>query len=147
MDNCSLMFEYPNGVRGNFSHHYFDPPGFTGTQERVFGSNGSIDLPRAPWQPRDRTPVKREVPNAGKSAELMALTSFLESIRDNKAVMSDVDTAVTSTWYRAIVPISQSGWQGQPGMLTTGVEMLSVRRTSPTPFEPVGFGFAAAIPP
>ena len=98
MDNYSLIFEYPNGVRVNFSHHYFDPPGFTGIQERVFGANGSIDLPRATWQPRDsRTPVKLEVPNSGKSAEVMALTSFLESIRDNKPVMSDVDTALNST--------------------------------------------------
>ena len=29
MDNYSLIFEYPNGVRVNFSHHYFDPPGFS----------------------------------------------------------------------------------------------------------------------
>jgi hypothetical protein len=98
MDNYSLIYEYPKGVRVNFSHHYFDPPGFTGIQERVFGSNGAIDLPRATWQPRDsRNSVKLDVPNADKSAETMALTSFLESIRDNKPVMSDVDTALMST--------------------------------------------------
>jgi myo-inositol 2-dehydrogenase / D-chiro-inositol 1-dehydrogenase len=102
MDNYSLIFEYPNGVRVNFSHHYFDPPGFSGIQERVFGANGSVDLPRATWQPRDsRTSIKLEVPNAGKSPEVMALTSFLESVRDNKPVMSDVETALTST----LVPI------------------------------------------
>lgn len=102
MDNYSLIFEYPNGVRVNFSHHYFDPPGFSGIHERVFAAKGSIDLPKATWQPRDsRTPIKLDVPNMGKSAEEMALTSFLESIRDGKPVMSDVDTALTST----LVPI------------------------------------------
>lgn len=98
MDNYSLILEYPNGVRVNFSHHYFDPAGFTGIQERVFGSNGAIDLPKAAWQPRDaRKPVQLEVPNAGKSAEVMAFTSFLNSIRDGAPVMSDVNTALIST--------------------------------------------------
>ena len=102
MDNYNLIFEYPSGIRVNFSHHYFDPPGFTGIQERVFGANGSIDLPKATWQPREsRTPIKLEVPNAGRSAEEMALTSFLASIRDGKPVMSDVDAALVST----LVPI------------------------------------------
>jgi myo-inositol 2-dehydrogenase / D-chiro-inositol 1-dehydrogenase len=102
LDNYSLILEYPNGVRVNFSHHYFDPPGFTGIQERVFGSNGSIDLPKATWQPRDsRTQVKLDVPNEGKSPEVMALTSFLESIRDGKPVMSDIESALTAT----LVPI------------------------------------------
>ena len=43
MDNYNLIFEYPNDVRVNFSHHYFDPPGFTGIKERVFGAGGAVD--------------------------------------------------------------------------------------------------------
>jgi myo-inositol 2-dehydrogenase/D-chiro-inositol 1-dehydrogenase len=102
MDNYSLILEYPKGVRVNFSHHYFDPPGFTGIQERVFGANGAIDLPKATWQPRDsRNSVQLQVPNAGKSAEVMAFTAFLDSIKNGKPVMSDADTALIST----LVPI------------------------------------------
>ena len=98
MDNYSVIFEYPGGVRVNFSHHYFDPPGFTGDQERVFGSIGSIDLVTATWQPRDsRKPVKLEVPNDGKDSTYMALAAFVDSIKNNRPTMSDADTAYIST--------------------------------------------------
>lgn len=102
MDNYSLILEYPGDIRVNFSHHYFDPPGFTGVQERVFGSNGSIDLIRATWQPRDsKAPVKLDVPNEGENSTYMALAAFADSIRNNKPVMSDADSAHIST----LVPI------------------------------------------
>jgi len=98
MDNYSLILEYPNGIQVNFSHHYFDPPGFTGIQERVFGSNGAIDLPKATWQPRDsRKPVELEVPNKGKDATYMALAAFLDSIRNDRPTMSDAETALIAT--------------------------------------------------
>jgi hypothetical protein len=64
----------------------------------VFGAGGAIDLRTATWQPRgSRKSVKLDVPNEGKEATQMALTSFLESIRDGKPVMSDADTALVAT--------------------------------------------------
>ncbi len=98
MDNYSLILEYPNGIQVNFSHHYFDPPGFTGIQERVFGSEGAIDLPKAIWQPRtQRKPVELDVPNKGKDASYMAQAAFVDSIKNDKPTMSDADTALVAT--------------------------------------------------
>jgi len=102
MDNYNLILEYPNEVRVNFSHHYFDPPGFTGIQERVFGSNGSIDLITATWHARQkRGATKLDVPNAGEDSTYMALAAFADSVRNNRRPINDVDSALRST----LVPI------------------------------------------
>ncbi|MCC6861288.1 MAG: Gfo/Idh/MocA family oxidoreductase [Bryobacterales bacterium] len=98
MDNYNLILEYPNDVRVNFSHHYFDPPGFSGDQERVFGSEGSVDLVAATWQPRQkRGAVKLDVPNAGEDSTYMALAAFADSVRNNRRPINDVDSALRST--------------------------------------------------
>jgi myo-inositol 2-dehydrogenase / D-chiro-inositol 1-dehydrogenase len=99
MDNYSVIFEYPNDVRVNFSHHYFDPAGYTGDKEVVFGTEGLVDLVKATWQPRERgaKPVQLEVPNQGKNSTYMALASFVESIRNNTKPINDIDSAVRST--------------------------------------------------
>jgi myo-inositol 2-dehydrogenase / D-chiro-inositol 1-dehydrogenase len=102
MDNYSLIYEYPGDRRVNFSHHYFDPPGFTGIRELVFGSKGSIDLVTATWQPRDsRQKIKLDVPNAGKDSSYMALAAFVDSVKNGSPVMSDADSGLIST----LVPI------------------------------------------
>jgi myo-inositol 2-dehydrogenase / D-chiro-inositol 1-dehydrogenase len=104
MDNYSLVLEYPGGERVNFSHHYFDPPGFTGIQERVFGSEGAIDLITANWKPRDRKSelIKLQVPNAGEDSTYMSLLAFAENLRnDNRKPLNDARSALIST----LVPI------------------------------------------
>ena len=104
MDNYSLILEYPGGVRVNFSHHYFDPPGFTGIQERVFGSEGAIDLPQATWKPRARRsePVKLEVANPGEDSTYMSLAAYIDNIRNgNRRPLNDARSAAIST----LVPI------------------------------------------
>lgn len=100
MDNYNVVFEYPGGVRVNFSHHYFDPPGFTGIQERVFGTEGSIDLPAATWKPRAKKsePIKLEVPNAGEDSTYMSLAAFAENVRsNNRKPLNDARSALIST--------------------------------------------------
>jgi predicted dehydrogenase len=100
MDNYSLIFEYPNGVRVNFSHHYFDPPGFSGIQERVFASDGAVDLVSATWKPRARRsePVKLPVPNAGRSADYMSLAAYIDNVRrENKNPLNNAESAMRST--------------------------------------------------
>lgn len=98
MDHCSLIYEFEGGVQINFSHHYFDPPGFTGIQERVFLSEGAVDLIRAEFQPRlSRERMQLEVPDAGQDATRMSLAAFLENIRENRRPLNDVESAFEAT--------------------------------------------------
>lgn len=98
MDNYSLVIEYANGARVNFSHHYFDPPGFTGIQERVFGSLGSVDLIRAEFHAREkRGAQKLEVPDAGEDSTYLSLRAFAENIREGRKPLNDAESAYVST--------------------------------------------------
>ncbi len=98
MDHYSAIFEFDGGEQINFSHHYFDPPGFTGIQERVFLSGGAVDLIRAEFQPRtSRERMKLEVPDAGQDATRMSLAAFLENVRHNRRPLNDVESAYEAT--------------------------------------------------
>jgi len=99
MDNYSLIFEYPGGQRVNFSHHYFDPPGFTGIRELVFGSEGAVDLPAGAWQPRTKKGlIKLDVPDADKTADYMSLAAFLDNVRTgNRKPLNDAHSALRAT--------------------------------------------------
>lgn len=103
MDNYNLILEYPSGARVNFSHHYFDPPGFTGIQERVFGSLGSIDLVTARWHKRDqRGAIQLDVPEADKDSTFMSLAAFLDNVRSNNhRPLNNAESAMVST----VVPL------------------------------------------
>lgn len=98
MDHYSLIFEFEGGEQINFSHHYFDPPGFTGIQERVFSSEGAVDLVRAEFQPRQsRERVKLDVPGAGKDSTLLSLAAFLDNVRHGRRPLNDVESAFEAT--------------------------------------------------
>lgn len=98
MDGYSVIYEYPNGVYINFSHHYYDPPAFTGTEERVFGSEGSIDLVKGVWQPREkRGQIKLDIANAGMDSTYMALAAFVDSVKTGKAPVNGAESAMEST--------------------------------------------------
>jgi myo-inositol 2-dehydrogenase/D-chiro-inositol 1-dehydrogenase len=98
MDNYSVIFEYPNGVRVNFSHHYFDPPGFTGIKELVFGSEGAVDLAAGAWEPREKKGlVKLDVPNANQDSTYMSLAAFVDNARNRTKPLNDADSALQST--------------------------------------------------
>ncbi len=98
MDHYSLIYEFEGGVQVNFSHHYFDPPGFTGVQERVFSSEGALDLIRAEFQPRQsRERMKLEVPGAGKDSTLLSLAAFLDNVRHGRRPLNDVESAFEAT--------------------------------------------------
>ena len=103
MDNYSVIYEFPGEVRLNFNHVYFDPPGFTGIRELVFGSEGAIDLPGATWHPRTkRQTIKLDVPNAGQDSSYMSLAAFIDNIRaNNRTPLNNAESAMVST----IVPI------------------------------------------
>ncbi|MCW5980439.1 MAG: Gfo/Idh/MocA family oxidoreductase [Bryobacteraceae bacterium] len=99
MDNYFVIFEYAE-ARANLSHHYLDPPGFSGHQVRVFGSEGAIDLYQASWQPREKKPpaIRLEVPDADKDSTYMSLAAFIENVRlQRRPPINDVESAMRST--------------------------------------------------
>lgn len=98
MDNYSVVYDFPGDVRMNFSHIYFDPPGFSGIHERVFGANGAIELATATWIERDQKGERRlEVPNAGKDSTYLSLEAFIENARNRRQPLNDAESARRST--------------------------------------------------
>ncbi len=98
MDGYSVIYEFPNGVYINFSHHYYDPPRFTGTGEKVFGSEGSADLVKGTWQPREkRETIQLEVPDATQDSTYMAMLHFVDCARNGKQPVNNIDSAIEST--------------------------------------------------
>jgi predicted dehydrogenase len=97
MDNYSAIWEFPNDIRVCFSQIYFDPPEFSGTKERVFGSNGAIDLPTATWIEREkRGAIKLDVPNAGMDSTYLSLQAFIENARSGRLPLNNAESAQRS---------------------------------------------------
>jgi predicted dehydrogenase len=98
MDNYSLIYEFPNDIRLCFSHIYFDPPGFSGIKERVYGANGSIDLATATWMEREKRGEKKlQVPDAGQDPTYQSLAAFIDNARGKKKPLNHADSARIST--------------------------------------------------
>ena len=100
MDNYTVIYEFPDDVRFSFSHIYFDPPGFSGIKERVFGANGAIDLAAATWIERDQRGEKKlEVPDAGPGdrGTYNSLAAFIDNARGKKTPMNNAESARVST--------------------------------------------------
>ncbi len=101
MDNYSVMYEFPDNVRVTFSHIYFDPPGFSGIRERVFGSEGAVDLAAAKWvRIGEKGEIPFEVPArppGGDPATLLSLKAFFDNARERKAPLNNAETARLST--------------------------------------------------
>ncbi len=98
MDNYSVIYEFPNDIRLCFSHIYFDPAGFSGVKERVFGSEGAVELPAATFYTLEgKTQKKLEVPDAGKDSTYQSLAAFIENARGRKTPLNNMDSARIST--------------------------------------------------
>jgi predicted dehydrogenase len=99
MDNYSVIYEYPGDVRMNFSQIYFDPTGFSGVKERVFGTEGAIDLAKAEYGKLDQKGplIKLDVPNAGQSPEVMSLRAFVDNAKNGKKPLNDAESGRIST--------------------------------------------------
>ena len=97
MDNYAVIYEFPDEVRVSFSHIYFDPPGFSGIKERVFGSVGAVDLPTASFFERaNKSPVKLEVPNAGQNSTYLSLAAFFDNARRHATPLNNAESALRS---------------------------------------------------
>ena len=98
LDNYALIYEFPDDIRVNFSQLYFDPPGFSGIKERVFGQKGAIDLAAATWgELEKRGANKLEVPDAGQDSTYMSLAAFIDNARGKKTPLNNADSAALST--------------------------------------------------
>jgi predicted dehydrogenase len=101
MDNWSVIWEFPGDVRLNFSQIYFDPRGFSGINERVFGSKGAIDLAKAAWGDVNQTAPelqKLEVPNAGvQPADYYAMEAWVDASRNKRKPLNSIESANLST--------------------------------------------------
>jgi myo-inositol 2-dehydrogenase/D-chiro-inositol 1-dehydrogenase len=98
MDNWTAIFEFPNDIRCSFTQLYFDPPGFTGTKERVFGSLGAIDLATATASELGkRGERKLEPANGGQDSTYLSLAAFIDNARGKKKPLNNADSARIST--------------------------------------------------
>ncbi len=99
MDNYSVIYEFPDDVRVTFSHIYFDPQGFSGIKERVFGEKGAVDIAGAKWRELGKRGLDLEipVPDAGQSGDYLSLAAFIDNIRNNRKPLNDVESARRST--------------------------------------------------
>lgn len=103
MDNYTVIYEFPDDIRFSFSHIYFDPPGFSGIKERVFGSLGAVDLATATMAELRRKPGEKpverklDVPDAGQDSTYLSLASFIDNARGRKKPLNNADSARIST--------------------------------------------------
>jgi predicted dehydrogenase len=98
MDNYSVIYEFPDDVRLSFSHIYFDPPGFSGIKERVYGSQASVDLATATVVEREKRGEKKlEVPDSGKDSTLLSVAAFVENARGHRTPLNNAESARIST--------------------------------------------------
>ncbi len=99
MDNYSVIYEFPDDVRVTFSHIYFDPAGFSGIKERVFGEKGAVDLAAATWREREKRglDLKLEVPDEGQGGDYLSLAAFIDNARAGRKPLNNVESARRST--------------------------------------------------
>jgi predicted dehydrogenase len=98
MDNYSVIYDFPGDVRVNFSHIYFDPPGFSGIKERVFAERGAIDLATATWvELGKKGEIKLDVPDAGQDSTRLSLAAFFSNARSRQTPLNDASSALRST--------------------------------------------------
>ena len=100
MDNWSVIWEFPNNVRVNFSQIYFDPQGFSGINERVFGSKGAIDLGKATWgevEKRGELQKLEVFTEPGKSGDYYAMEAFVQNALGKKKPLNSIESANLST--------------------------------------------------
>lgn len=98
MDNYTVIYEFPDDIRLTFTHLYFDPPGFSGIKEWVFGANGAIDLARAAWTEREKKgEIRLDVQDAGQTGDYLSLAAFIDNARRKRTPVNNAESARIST--------------------------------------------------
>jgi predicted dehydrogenase len=93
-DNYAVIFEYPRGERLTFTHIYIDPPGFSGIQERIWGSEGAVDLPSGTFYARtdrgeERVPPRKLFEGDRGNMNQHAMDAFIGHVRDNSEPLNN----------------------------------------------------------
>ena len=90
----------PGDVRFVFSHIYFDPPHFSGIEERVYGSDAAIDLATATVD----SSRERRAAQANRGARCpagfdgyLSLAAFIDNARGRKTPLNNAESARIST--------------------------------------------------
>ncbi|MBY0502425.1 MAG: Gfo/Idh/MocA family oxidoreductase [Bryobacteraceae bacterium] len=96
LDNYSVLYEWADGKRLNFSQMYFDPPGFSGIKERVYAERGAVDLATGMVHYLDKRPAQKLDFAPGDSTEL-SIEAFLGNARGKKRPLNDIVSARQST--------------------------------------------------
>ncbi len=96
LDNYSVLYEWGDGKRLNFSQIYFDPPGFSGIKERVYAERGAVDLATGMVHLLDKSPARKLDFEAGDST-VRALEAFIDNSRGHKTPLNDIASARRST--------------------------------------------------
>jgi len=98
-DHYVVIYEYPGNVQLCFTHIFFDPRGFTGIQERVWGSEYAVDLPTGTIYKLDPQ-NRRKLAKAEKlhtddddyrDATQRSVDSFFKCIRDSEEPLNNAD--------------------------------------------------------
>ncbi|MBM3775710.1 MAG: Gfo/Idh/MocA family oxidoreductase [Acidobacteria bacterium] len=98
MDHYAVIYEFPGELRFSFTHIFFDPPGFSGIKERVYGSLAAIDLATATLIERgQKGEQKIEVPGAGEDSNYRSLAAFIDNARAKRKPLNDAESARIST--------------------------------------------------
>jgi predicted dehydrogenase len=105
MDNYAVVYEFPQDIRFTFSHIYFDPFGFSGIKERVFGSEGAIELSTATVYQltarggagRGQNEVQLPVTDPKQDSGYLSLAAFVDNARARKKPLNDAESARIST--------------------------------------------------
>ncbi len=98
MDNYMVIYEFPDDIRFEFSHMYFDPPGFSGIKERVFGSKGAVDLATATWTALEKKgEQKLDIGDTAKDATYLSLAAFIDNARGKKTPLNNAESSRIST--------------------------------------------------
>lgn len=98
MDHYCVIYDFPGNVQLVFTQLYFDPPGFTGIRERVFGEKAAIELSSATYIERgSKGELKLESPDAGKDSTYQSVAAFIENARGHRQPLNDAPSGRTST--------------------------------------------------
>jgi len=98
-DHYVAIYEYPGNIQLCFTHIFFDPRGFTGIQERVWGSEYAADLPTGTiykLDPKNRSKLaKAEKLDTDdddlRDATQRSVDSFFKCIRDSEEPLNNAD--------------------------------------------------------
>jgi predicted dehydrogenase len=95
-DHYSVLYDWSDGKKLNFSQVYFDPPQFSGIKERVYAEKGAVDLGTGTVYHLDKSPATKLDFTPGDST-LLALEAFLDNARGRKTPLNNIASARQST--------------------------------------------------